>query len=168
MALTPSGAISMSDINTALNRSSTASISFNDTQVRYLANQDTGSVVFNNLRNKQSTVGTITVGIYDDGKTAIYGFETAFIGSLSSNTFFSDTVYLLYTDINAGGITRILRTSNRPSTPTVTARMIINGVSRTMVRQTSGFEGYQGSGLPTEMITLAMVGGTYTFQFAQT
>jgi hypothetical protein len=50
----------MSNINTALNRSATAAISFNDAQVRFIGNQDTGSVSINSIRNKYTFAGTIT------------------------------------------------------------------------------------------------------------
>jgi hypothetical protein len=82
MALTPSGAISLGNINTALNRSATAPISMNDSQVRFLANQDTGSVTMNSMRNRYNNNGTITVDI-NEGK-----FNTTYFSSAISGGFF--------------------------------------------------------------------------------
>jgi hypothetical protein len=163
MALTPSGAISMQDINTALNRTSTASISFNDTQVRFLANQDTGTVNLNNMRNKQSTVGTITVGYYDDGKTQVAGY-LSFLGSLSSNSFFGGTVNAFYSDLNTG---EDIITGSAAVT-TINARMKVSSptpLTENMTKYGSvSYRNNTGSlffGYPYE-------GQTFTFQLAQT
>ena len=165
MAVTPSGAISFGAVNTALNRTATAPISIGDVQVRYLANQDSGSVNMNNMRNKQSTVGTITVGFYDDGKTQVYGFFGAY-GSLSSNSFFGGTIYDLFTEGNTGGFeTRIGGTAM--GIPAVSARVRINGVSVSMSKWTSSYY-TSGALTPPGQISPGMVGGTYSFQFAQT
>jgi hypothetical protein len=166
MALTPSGAISMSDINTALNRGSTASISFNDTQVRFLANQDTGSVVINSMRNKQSTVGTITVGFYDDGKTQVAGCQVGVFGSLSSNSFFGGTISQFVSDLN--GDTNIIIGTVAVGTA-INARMKVSSptpLTRAMTKSgnTGYYTGYGGDfffGYP-------YTGQTFTFQFAQT
>lgn len=77
MALTPSGTIGMADINSALGRSSTASISFNDSQVRFLANQESGSVTMAAMRSKYYFIGTITVGSVNEGSSGLtyYGYR---------------------------------------------------------------------------------------------
>ena len=83
MALTPSGQISMSDINSALGRSSTASIDFNDANVRFLANQESGSVTMAAMRSKYYFTGTITVGrLYVEGDVQ-YGFNSGYMGSIT-------------------------------------------------------------------------------------
>lgn len=98
---TPSGTISMSNINSALGQSSTASISFSDSRVRFLANQDSGSVSMSNMRNKFYSDGTLgPVTYYDDGKgTQSYAANT------SPNIFGAGGAYpfsYLYYDINYG------------------------------------------------------------------
>lgn len=62
MALTPSGTISMSNLNTVLGRSATAPISMNDSQVRWVANQVTGAVSLGSARSRDVYAGTITPG----------------------------------------------------------------------------------------------------------
>jgi hypothetical protein len=166
MALTPSGAISMQNINTALNRSSTASISFNDTQVRFLANQDTGTVNLNNMRNKQSTVGTITVGYFDDGKTQVAGFQAGALGSLSSNSFFGGTINQFVSELS--GETNLITCTAATGTA-INARMKVSSptpLTRAMTKydNTSYYTGIGGDfffGYP-------YTGQTFTFQFAQT
>ena len=165
MALTPSGTISMSDINTALNRSSTASISFNDTQVRFLANQDTGSVIINNMRNKQSTVGTITVGFYDDGKEQYAGYAPDFaIGSISSNSYFGSAVAALYTDV----INQFDAMENSGTNTTISSRLKVSSptpLTKAMTR--SSPNQYRNLATPN-FFSAANSGQTWTFQFAQT
>lgn len=52
---TPSGTITAGDVNTELGRSATASMSLNEEKVRRLANQTSGTVTFDDLRNKSRT-----------------------------------------------------------------------------------------------------------------
>lgn len=49
---TPSGQIAMSDVNTELDKTSTAQITLNDTAVRGLAGKSSGQISMNDLRNK--------------------------------------------------------------------------------------------------------------------
>jgi hypothetical protein len=51
---TPTGTISMSDVNTELGRSSTATISLGETAVRTLAGVASGAISMDNLRGKSS------------------------------------------------------------------------------------------------------------------
>lgn len=51
---TPTGTISMSDVNTELGRSSTANISLNETAVRTLAGVASGTISMDNLRGKSN------------------------------------------------------------------------------------------------------------------
>jgi len=98
MALTPSGAISMSDINVAMNRSSTTAISFNDNGPRCIANADTGAVSMSAMRGKQVASGTIAVvpsSATNKGVTTDYyglrsGFPTTVtLGNLTTIPFFT-------------------------------------------------------------------------------
>lgn len=52
MALPSTGAISMSQVNTELKKSSTATISLNDTDVRKLAGRTSGTISVSDLRGK--------------------------------------------------------------------------------------------------------------------
>lgn len=88
MALTPSGQISMSDINSALGRSSTASINFNDANVRFLANQESGSVTMGAMRSKYYFVGTITIAHAGPGSSS-YGYDLGSYGGITGNAQFS-------------------------------------------------------------------------------
>jgi len=97
MALTPSGAISMSDINVAMNRSSTTAISFNDNGPRCIANADTGAVSMSAMRGKQVASGTISVvptSATNKGVTTdYYGYRAAMgsatLGNLTTIPFFT-------------------------------------------------------------------------------
>jgi len=59
MAL-PTGTISMSQVNTELGRSSTATISLGETAVRSLAGVASGAISMNNLRGKSAAPSTYT------------------------------------------------------------------------------------------------------------
>ena len=51
--VTPSGTITMADVNAELGRSSTASVNMNEEAVRALARVASGTISMNNLRNKK-------------------------------------------------------------------------------------------------------------------
>ena len=160
MALTPSGAISLGGINTALNRSATAAINMNDAQVRFLANQISGSVNMNAMRNKQSTVGTITVGEIFLPKASIFGYSDGFYqgGSLSSNTFIGTTISSFYSTDYDSSITVI----NSNGTTSGTLRLSVLGSTYTLpTRSGEYFLANAGSS-----IFLTRVNQTITFQFA--
>ena len=169
MALTPSGAISMSDINSALGRSSTASISFNDSQVRFLANQDTGSVNMNAMRNKYNFNGTITVGAEYGPSYIIYGYAipgfTAGYGSITGTFFDGDDITFLGTVDNP--LQTGIHGNPSKSYPNITMRLKVgsnqsNSVTRdsvdTYVYRTPYNEG---------LITSSMDGTTVNWQFSQ-
>ena len=50
---TPSGTITMADVNAELGRSSTASVNMNETAVRALARKTSGTISMNDLRSKK-------------------------------------------------------------------------------------------------------------------
>ena len=166
MALTPSGAISMSDINSALGRSSTASISFNDSQVRFLANQDTGSVNMNAMRNKYNFNGTITVGqvvLFDD---ILYGYTEGLYpaGSLTG-TIFDNTKPQLYSS-DSYSYTEIGDFST--TYPNISMRLKVGSNQATMTRGAY----YDPSDTDTyftlqELITSSMSTTTVDWQFSQ-
>jgi hypothetical protein len=63
MALTPSGAISLGDINTATGKSSTATITMDGTAVRCISDTNSGTVSMSSLQGKNVAGGTITAAI---------------------------------------------------------------------------------------------------------
>lgn len=170
MALTPSGTISLADINTALGRSSTASISFNDAQVRYLANQDSGSVNMNNMRNKYNYNGTVTVGIIDDGKNYFIGGGGG-LGSVNPSTINGSSVEMGYSGTTDTGAAIVSWGGAGTGLPgSFNMRYIVNGASGSMVPYFGDRRFWQrgpGNNTPV-MFSTGMVGGTYSWQFAQT
>lgn len=84
---TPSGAITAGDVNTELGRSSTASLSLNDEKVRRLADQTSGTVTFNNLRNKNRT-RTYDSGQVVPSRTREIGFTTNFIKWAGNTSYY--------------------------------------------------------------------------------
>jgi len=132
MALTPSGAISMSDINTALNRSSTTAISFNDNGPRCIANADTGSVSMSAMRGKQVASGTVTVGVSSATNKGVttdyYGLReavgSATLGNLTTVPYFAPATSFssLYgsdprNSALFGGVFNVVQTSQPTTAP---------------------------------------------------
>ena len=109
MAVTPSGAISLADINTATGKSATAPSSMNGTAVRCISNTDSGAVSMSSLRNKIVAGGTITSGTKT--VTGKGGVINVFNGYSKNST-------PLYGTLNNGNITTI---------PTVTAVETLSG-----------------------------------------
>lgn len=170
MALTPSGTISLADINTALNRSATAPISMNDSAVRFLANQTSGSVNMDAMRNKYTFSGTITVGVYDDGKSYILGYAGPGFGSVNPSTLNGGTVLEMGYDGNIGSSMYIAWGGVNTSLPgTFNMRYTVNGTSGVLVQYYSNRnQWWSGNGVLTPTyFTTGMVGGTYSWQFSQ-
>lgn len=103
MALTPSGAISLGDINTATGKSSTAPISMNGTAVRCISDTSNGAAVsMSQLRSKNCAGGSITVGTNTStskGVTTIYYGRTQF--GQGSVTLGNITTYPNLTNVTA-------------------------------------------------------------------
>jgi len=80
MALTPSGAISLNDINTSTGKSSGTPISMSGTAVRCISDTNSGAVSMSALRGKNVAGGTITSGTKTtsgkSGTTVANGFNT--------------------------------------------------------------------------------------------
>jgi hypothetical protein len=166
MAVTPSGAISLGAVNNALNRTTTARISISDVQVRFLANRDFGSVNMNAMRNKQSTVGTITVGVSDDGFNVIFGYLAGSIGGVSANSFFGHPLVELYNAATVPNQPDIM-SAGGATLGDISARMNVNNGQIKAMSLVPGSAVYRGFS-PPAFFTSEMVGGTYPFQFAQT
>ena len=82
MAVTPSGQISMSDINVAINKAAGTTISMNTGAVRCISNTATSSLVdMNSLRNKTVAGGTITA---NTATTSSKGVTTVSYGRVGS------------------------------------------------------------------------------------
>lgn len=75
---TPTGTIAMSDVNVELGKSSTATISLNDSDVRALAGVSSGAISMDNLRGKSSASAAIS-SLYAQNfsRVAIGGTATA-------------------------------------------------------------------------------------------
>lgn len=166
MALTPSGTISLGDINTALGRSSTASISMNDAQVRFIANQDSGSVTMSAMQNKYNFNGTITVGTANPGfGYDVYGYEPSFpIGSITGGTLWDGATVDAFvgTSIPNSGIESFSATV---AFPNVSMRIKVGSNSAVAMTKNGAYR-YENS--TTAAIVSANVGSTLNWQFSQT
>lgn len=171
MALTPSGTISMSDINSALGRSPTAEISFNDSQVRFLANQDAGSVSMNAMQNKYNFMGTITPGYYDflDGRS--YGYILGYMGSITGTIFdgTSPAMFTGYDTINSVYYAYVESYTTSSVFPNITMRLKvgsnqINSMYRGNYYGTTATWSYFQT---AQVIFSSDVGVTQTWQFSQ-
>jgi len=81
----PTGAISMSQVNTELGRSATAALDLNDADVRSLAEKPTGAISLNDLRGKGSAVSvTYTGGAGTSSNLLTYSFSAVPIGAAST------------------------------------------------------------------------------------
>jgi hypothetical protein len=78
----PTGTISMSQVNTELGRSATASLNLNDAAVRSLAGIPSGAISMNDLRGKGSAVSVAYVsGSGSSGNATTYTFNSVSIGA---------------------------------------------------------------------------------------
>lgn len=66
MALPSTGSISMSQVNTELKKSATATISLNDSAVRKLAGKTSGTISMNDLRGKKASETVTNYQIYNN------------------------------------------------------------------------------------------------------
>ena len=73
---TPSGTISMSDVNTELGYASTANISLNQATVRTLAGVPSGTISMNNLRGKSNKPVISGGNILDSGGYRYHFFDS--------------------------------------------------------------------------------------------
>jgi hypothetical protein len=81
---TPTGTISMSDVNTELGRSSTANISLNETAVRTLAGVASGTISMDNLRGKSNVSFSPDGGTSAGAPVALYDYASG--GGVASVT----------------------------------------------------------------------------------
>jgi hypothetical protein len=165
MALTPSGAISLGDINTALGRSATASINMNDAQVRFIANQDSGAVSMSNMQNKYNFNGTITVGLSAEIGYDVYGYDSGIpVGSITGGPLWNSRSLdgLISTNIPNASIYTF---SGGADFPNLSMRIKVG--SNSAIPMTWG-SGSTYSNTTTAAITSSDVGSTLNWQFSQT
>lgn len=174
MARTASGAISMANVNVALGLTSTAQISFNDAKVRFLANNDSGSVNINALRNKYYFTGTVTARDFMDefgGPYTIGHPVTNGVGVPSSitGTVF-ENVSPSMSDIYYFDVTTRLAVNPGTNPPNVNMRLKIGNNNAVTLTQAaySGYYEFQASGGTNVVFNSSNdVGVTRTWQFAQ-
>jgi hypothetical protein len=77
--------VSLSQVNTALGRSATASLSFNDASFRFLCAQESGSVSISNMRGKGYASGTVTVATFFGKEATSYGYIQSAVGSITQS-----------------------------------------------------------------------------------
>lgn len=95
MVLPTSGAISMSDLNTEMGRTSTASISLNDDEIRRMARQYSGAINMNTLHSKaRGTLGRSTGTLGATAGTSPNRYRT-----LSGYTFTGTYTFTTVTDV---------------------------------------------------------------------
>lgn len=158
MALTPSGQISMSDINSALGLSSTASINFDNGDVRFLANQASGSVTMASMRSKYYFSGTITVGNIP-GKLGSEGYgytSSGPIGAITGNL--GNPIENLYSA--AGSLYTVI--DAQTAQPFASNGRLKLGPFSTLAMTYNGVAGYYAN---VTTFTSAYIGGTYSWQF---
>lgn len=93
----PTGTISMSQVNTELGRSSTATISLNESAVRTLAGVASGTISMDNLRGKSAE--TVTIGDEFISSTRVASGTAVSTYTLSSTGDINQTVNTNTTDI---------------------------------------------------------------------
>lgn len=165
MALTPSGSISLGDINTALGRSSTASIDMNDVDVRFISNNLTSTSIIdmNSLRDKYYFSGTLTYGVNDvPGVRLIRGYSTTYsVGAITGNLFGS-TISNMYTDALSPAATYVTTSSANIVNRSYRIKMVNNNQVDLAYISTTSLYG-DGSMFNT---TTPSIGQTISWQFA--
>ena len=113
MSLTPSGAISLNDINTATGKASGTQITMNGTAVRCISDTNSGTVSMSSLRGKNVAGGTITAGTKTtsgkSGTTVANGYNTntpaPTYGTINAGTM--STLWTGFTSIESLQTTRV-------------------------------------------------------------
>ena len=158
MALTPSGAISLSDINTATSKSSTASISMNSTAVRCISDTNSGAVSMSSLRGKNVAGGTITSGTKTtSGKS----------GTTVANGYNTNTPSPTYGTISAGNMST-LWTGFTSIETFQTTRVGTGNYSNTCNIRATSSAGMSGSTLRTRIGSTNNVGLVYSTYISPT
>lgn len=166
MALTPSGEISLGDMNVALGRGSTASISIGDAQVRFIANQDSGAVSMSAMQNKYNFNGTITVGTFNPGfGYDVYGYDSgSSTGSITGGPLWDDRSIAILISTTIPNTTINTLDAGDPF-PNLNMRIKVGNNSAISMEKTAE-NSYNN--LTTAAIFSADVGNTLNWQFSQT
>lgn len=166
MALTPTGEISLGDMNVALGRGSTASISIGDSQVRFIANQDSGEVSMSSMQNKYNFNGTITVGTFNPGfGYDVYGYDSdSSTGSITGGPLWDDRSIGLLSATTIPN-TAIGTFDLGDAFPDLNMRIKVGNNSAISMEKTA--ENLYNN-LTTAAIVSADVGSTLNWQFSQT
>jgi hypothetical protein len=162
----------MSEINQALGRSSTAAISFNDAQVRFLANQESGSVSMSGMRSKYYYSGTITIGAIEGKKGGVlgYGFAVSGFGSITG-TIGPDpnNINVMYSSYPDGSSVVATNSYTTPFTSTARWKVGSAATNNNLLYYNDGFNlPYWNDTAPAFAFGSGDVGSTYTWQFSNT
>lgn len=107
MTLPVSGAISLSDVNVELNKSSTALISMNDSDARYLAGVPSGQISMSNFYGKTYAASVSYQGTFTSNSSlSSYTYTSAPIGTASSTrTVIVGVVYRSGSGVTSASVT---------------------------------------------------------------